>query len=128
MAHDPADVLSPSQTLVIWALLAKQGFAAQNDLGITVDASDRADLERREFVSTLKREQNALWLRLEEAGWAWAEEHLTKALPPGQTVLHNLMVRLDAHIKAKGERLIDVIGTSPKAGPLDPEMTGVVDA
>ena len=128
MAHDPADVLSPAQTLLIWALLAKQGFAAQNDMGITVDASDRDTLEKTGLISTLKREQNALWLRLEEAGWTWAEAHLTKALPPGQTVLHNLMVRLDAHLKVKGERLVDLIGTSPKAGPLDPEMTGVVDA
>ena len=128
MAHDPADVLSPSQTLLIWALLAKQGFAAQNDLGITVDASDRDHLEKQSLVSTLKREQNALWLRLEDTGWTWAQENLTKALPPSQTVLHNLMVRLDAHLKAKGESLIDVIGTSPKAGPLDPEATGIVDA
>ncbi len=97
-------------------------------MGITVDASDRDTLEKTGLISTLKREQNALWLRLEEAGWTWAEAHLTKALPPGQTVLHNLMVRLDAHLKVKGERLVDLIGTSPKAGPLDPEMTGVVDA
>ena len=102
--------------------------AAQSDLGVTVDASDRDHLEKQGLIGTLKREQNALWLKLEEAGWAWAQDNLTKALTPGQTVLHNLMVRLDAHLKAKGERLVDVIGTSPKAGPMDPELTGVVDA
>ena len=127
MAQDTPEVLSPSQTLLIWALVAKQGFAAQNDLGITVDASDRDLLEKQKLVSTLKREQNALWLRLEEAGWTWAQENLTKALPPTQTVLHNVMVRLDAHLKATGESLIGLIGTSPKAGPMDPELTGVID-
>ena len=128
MAHDPAEILSPTQTLLVWALLAKQGFAAQNDLGVSVDASDRDTLEKGKLISMVKREQNTLWLRLEEPGWTWAQEHLTKALPPGQTVLHNLMVRLDVHLKAKGESLVDVIGTSPKAGPMDPELTGVVDA
>ncbi len=117
------DILTPSQTMMIWALLARQGFAPQNDLGITVDASERDQLEDQGLVSQLKREQNELWLRLEEPGWAWAAEHLDKALPPSQQVLFHMMKRLDAHLKAHGETLADFIGTPPKPGKMDPELS-----
>lgn len=122
------DVLTPTQTLLIWALLSKQGYAAQNDLGLTLDANDRDKLETQKFITLVRREQNTLWLKLEDAGWAWAEAHLTKALPPNQIILHNMMVRIDAHLKAKGETLVGLIGLSPKAGPMDPELTDVVEA
>ena len=128
MAQAVANVLAPSQTLLVWALLAKQGYAAQKDLGVTIDASERDALEKSGLVSQITREHTTVWLRLEDAGWAWAQEHLTKALPPNQTVLHNMMVRIDAHLKAKGETLVDLIGNAPKAGSMDPELTGVVDA
>ncbi len=128
MTKATAGVLTPTQTLLIWALLAKQGHAAQHDLGTPVDAHERDDLEERRFVSSRTREHNTLWLKLEEAGWDWAEGHLTKALPPNQTVLHNMMVRIDAHLKASGESLVKLIGTPPMAGPMDPELTGVVEA
>ena len=121
-------VLTPTQTLLVWALLAKQGFAAQHDLGLAVDASERDELEEQHLISALTREQNVLWLKLEKAGWAWAEAHLTKALPASHLILHNMMVRIDAHLKSSGESLIRLIGTPPKAGPMDPELTGVVDA
>ena len=128
MTQIAPDVLTPTQTLLIWALLAKQGYAAQNDLGIPLDASEREELEAQKLISSIKREHNTLWLQLEDAGWAWAEGHLTKALPPNQIVLHNMMVRIDAHLKAKGETLVGLIGVSPKAGPMDPELTDVVKA
>ncbi len=113
---------------MMWALMAKQGYAAQNDLGISLDANDRDHLEAQKLIRLVKREHNTFWLKLEDAGWAWAEAHLTKALPPNQIVLHNLMVRIDAHLKARNESLIELIGVSPKAGPMDPELTAVVVA
>ncbi len=128
MTQIAPNVLTPTQTLLVWALLAKQGHAAQHDLGIAVDASERDELEAQHLISSMTREQNTLWLKLEDAGWTWAEAHLTKALPPNQLVLHNMMARIDAHLKAKGETLIGLIGNSPKAGPMDPELTNVVDA
>ena len=107
-------------------MIAKQGFATQG--GIGVDASDRDALERRTLISTPNRERKARWLRPEEAGWTWTQEHLAKTLPPGQIALHNLTVRLDAHPRAKGGNLVDVIDTSPKAGQMDPALADVVDA
>lgn len=117
------DILSPSQTLVIYALLSRQGFAPQNDLGVPVDATEREALESQKLISTIKREQNALWLRLEDAGWDWAQAHMTKALPSTQMVLHYFMVRLDAHLKQTGESLRDFIGELPGPGPLDPGLS-----
>ena len=128
MTQLATDVLTPTQTQLIWALLAQQGYAAQNSLGVPVDANERDELEAQHLITTLTREQNALWLKLEDAGWTWAEAHLTKALPPHQLVLHHMMVRIDAHLKAKGETLVELIGKSPKAGLMDPELTDVVDA
>ena len=82
----------------------------------------------RTLISTPNRERNAMWLRPEEAGWMWTQEHLAKTLPLGQIALHNLTVRLDAHPRAKGGNLVDVIDTSPKAGQMDPALADVVDA
>ncbi len=117
-----ADILTPTQTLLIFALLARSGFAPQNDLGITVDAAERDALEKEGLVSTIKREHNTLWLRLEDAGWDWAKNNLTKALPPNQLVLQHVFRRLDAHLKDTGESLAELFGTPPKPGPLDPEL------
>ncbi len=126
MASTPPDVLTPTQTLMMWALVAKQGYAAQNDLGISLDANDRDHLEAQKLISLVKREHNSLWLKLEHAGWTWAGAHLTKALPANQLVLHSMMVRIDAYLKASNKTLVELIGTSPKAGLMDAELTAVV--
>ena len=117
-----ADVLTPSQTLLVFALLARSGYAPQNDLGITVDATERDALEKDGLVSTMKREHNTLWVRLEQDGWDWARANMTKALPPNQLVLQAVFKRLDAHLDKTGESLADLFGTPPKPGPLDPEL------
>ena len=112
-----------------WALLAKQGYAAQNDdLGVPLDASKRQQLETQKLISSVKREHNTLWLKLEDAGQAWAEGHLTKALPPNQIVLNYMMVRIDAHLAAKDKTLVGLNGVPPKVDPMDPELTEVVKA
>ena len=128
MTHAAHDVLTPTQTHLIWALLAKQGYAAQHDLGVVIDPSERDELEAQRLISLMTREQNTIWLKLEDTGWVWAEAHLTKALPPSQLVLHNMMVCIDAHLKSTSGSLVDLIGRSPKAGLMDPELTGVIDA
>ena len=39
-----------------------------------------------------------------------------------------MMVRIDAHLKAKDETLVGLLGPSPKAGPIDPALTDAVEA
>lgn len=116
------DILTPTQTLLIFALLARSGFAPQNELGLTIDAGERDALEQDGLVSTVKREHNAMWIQLEPAGWDWAKDNLTKALPPNQLVLQNVFKRLDAHLADTGESLAELFGTPPEPGPLDPEL------
>ena len=121
MANTDGPVLSPEQALILLALVARQGFIAQNDLGIAVDAADRAALEHEALLTTEKREQNALWLRLTDKGWGWAEENLNKAVPPHQSVLHHLLLRIAAHLESTGETLRDFIG-EPETDALAPEL------
>lgn len=122
MAHTDWPVLSPEQTLVMYALVARQGFIAQNDLGVPIHSPDRILLEKQRLVETVKREQNALWMRLTEDGWSWCEAHMNKALPPTHSVLHHFLLRLSTHLEAHGETLQGFIG-KPEPGPMDPEAS-----
>ena len=116
-------VVSPEQTLILFALVARHGFAPQNDLGVPVDAADRTALERAGLVETLTREQNALWLSLTDAGWDWAGDNPTKALPASHVVLHHMMVRIGEHLARTGETLRTLIGDPPKPGKMDAELS-----
>lgn len=116
-------VVSPEQTLIVFALVARHGYAPQNDLGVPLDAADREALQQAGFVETLTREQNALWLSLTDAGWDWAGANLTKALPASFVVLHHMMVRIGAHLARTGETLRDLIGDPPKPGKMNAEFS-----
>ena len=115
-ANTKGPVLSPEQTLVMFALVARQGFIAQNDLGVPVDAGDREALEAEKLLATIKREQNALWVKLTDAGWAWVEDNMNKAVPQSHSVLHHLMIRIGAHLEEAGENLKSFIG-EPEVRP-----------
>lgn len=121
-ANTEGPVLSPEQTLVVYALVARQGFIAQNDLGVPISADDRVLLENEGLVETIKREQNALWLQMTDAGWDWAGANLRKALPPSHSAMHHLLLRLDAHLQSAGEDLRGFIG-EPEVGAMDPELS-----
>ena len=120
-ANTQGPVLSPEQTLMMFALVARQGFIAQNELGVPVDAGDREVLDSQRLVTTVKREQNALWLKLTDAGWSWVEDNTNKAVPPSHSVVHHLMQRIGAHLREAGEDLKTFIGT-PEVGAMDPEL------
>lgn len=121
-ANTKGPVLSPEQSLIMFALVARQGFVAQNDLGAPVDAGDRERLEGEKLLTTVKREQNALWLKLTDAGWSWIEDNTNKAVPPSHSVVHHLMNRIGAHLAETGESLRSFIG-EPEVDAMDPELT-----
>ena len=121
-ANTDGPVLTPEQTLAVFALVARQGFVAQNDLAVPFAAADREALEGAGLVTTVKREQNALWLQMTDAGWHWAGANLNKALPPAHTAMHHLLVRLDAHLSSAGENLRGLIG-EPEIGAMDAELS-----
>ena len=120
-ANTKGPVLTPEQTLVMFALVAQQGFIAQNDLGVTVDAGDREMLDEEGLLTSVKREQNALWLKLTDTGWAWVADNTNKAVPPSHSVVHHLMQRIGTHLQAAGENLRTFIG-EPEVGAMDPEL------
>lgn len=120
-ANTDGPVLTPEQTLLMFALVARQGFVAQNDLGVPVDAGDRETLDREGLIVSVKREHNALWLRLTDEGWTWVADNTNKAVPPSHSVVHHLMQRIGAHLHEAGEDLKSFIG-EPEVGALDPEL------
>ena len=122
-ANTDGPVLTPEQMLVLFALVARQGYAPQNALDVPCDAGDRESIEQAGLIETILREQNAYWLKLTDAGWAYAGDNCNKAVPPAHNVVHHLMVRIGAHLRTKGEDLRGFIGT-PEAGKMDPELTG----
>ena len=105
--------LTPGQTLLVWGLLARQGVAAQADIMPAVKKADREALERGKLVTATKRSR-ALWLKLEDAGWSWAAQHLRDPLPEAQRALHGIMTRLHDHLAGSGETLADFIGAAPE--------------
>ena len=116
-------VVSPEQTLILFALVARHGYAPQNDLGVPLDASDREALVKAGLVETLTREHTVLWLNLTDAGWDWAGANLTKALPASFVVLHHMMARIGEHLARTGETLRELIGNPPKPGKMDAELS-----
>ena len=116
-------VVSPEQTLILFALVARHGYAPQNDLGVPLDAADREALIKAGLIETLKREHTVLWLNLTEAGWTWAGANLTKALPASYVVMHHMMVRIGEHLARTGETLRGLVGDPPKPGKMDAELS-----
>ena len=116
-------VVSPEQTLILFALVARHGYAPQNDLGVPLDAADREALIKAGLVETLKREHTVLWLNLTDAGWDWAGANLTKGLPASFVVLHHMMVRVGEHLARTGETLRGLVGDPPKPGKMDAELS-----
>lgn len=121
-ANTKGPVLSPEHTLIMFALVARQGFIAQNDLGVPVEAADREALDGAGLMTSIKREHNALWLQLTDAGWTWVGDNMNKAVPQSHSVVHHLMVRIAAHLGEAGEDLKSFIG-EPETGLMDPELT-----
>ena len=123
IAESSDGVVSPEQTLILFALVARHGYAPQNDLGVPLDAADREALQKAGFIETLNREHTVLWLNLTEAGWDWAGANLTKALPASFVVLHHMMVRIGEHLARAGETLRGLIGNPPEPGKMDAELS-----
>jgi hypothetical protein len=105
--------LSPTQALLLFGLLARHGKCAQADLMPKVKKADREALARAKLIA-INKLGRGYTLILSDAGWAWAAEHLSVALPRPQRTLSDLLLRLGEHLKANGETLADFIGAQPE--------------
>jgi hypothetical protein len=111
---------TPTQALLLFGLLARQGACAQAELMPKVKKADRETLVREKLItSTPKR---PLRLTLVDLGWSWAAENLgTANLPPAQRALSDLCARLREHLATSGGTLADFIGSKPEGISPPPE-------
>jgi hypothetical protein len=105
--------LTPSQSLLVWCLLANQGVVKQKDVAPAVKKVDREILVRTKLLHVTKQ-GNSFFLRLEDDGWAWAVAHLRANLPPAYNVLQGFLIRLDEHLRKADITLADFIGPAPE--------------
>ncbi len=101
------DELSPTQAQALWGLLARQGRAPASEVKSKVD---RDALVTGGFVEADKATKT---VALTDRGWNWAGTHFDAALPPAQRVLQDLLLRLGAHLRSRGETLATFIGEAP---------------
>jgi hypothetical protein len=109
LSYDP----TPTQALLIFRLLARQGACAQAELKTKVQVGDREALVKAKMI-TAPKVGRGFKLKLEDAGWAWTATHLTAALPPAQQTLSDFLARLSEHLARSGETLANFIGSKPE--------------
>jgi hypothetical protein len=109
VSHNP----TPTQALLLFGLVANQSKSRQADLLPKVKKVDREALVRAKFITAAKVGRG-LVLTLEDAGWAWVEEHFASVvLPPAQRTLANLLARLAEYLAKKEDTLANFIGAEP---------------
>jgi len=120
MAHE----ITPLQTLILWALLARGGSGFQNELKPEPTKENREALVRAGFISAEKRNR-ALFLQAEDKGWHWASENMDAEIstrsPAGAVILRDLLLRLGAFTKARNIALAEVLAPRPAALPAAPD-------
>jgi hypothetical protein len=110
--------LTPAQALLLFGLLASHGECPQAELNPAVKKADREALVKARLI-TAGKVGRGLYLKLEDAGWAWAAAHLSHALPPSQRALHEMLARVGEHLVSKRETLAEFIG-SKRASAVSP--------
>jgi hypothetical protein len=113
--------LTKTQTLILWALLAKTGGTSpQKSIRPDVKKSDRDALVRAGLIAHEKRGRE-LWLKIADKGWAWATNHLDADLPTyspaAGVILRDWLTRLKAYMEAQGIALMDVLGPQQRPKP-----------
>jgi hypothetical protein len=104
----------PTQALLLFGLLARQGECAQADLLPKVKKADREALVEEKLI-TVEKLGRGLKLTLADAGWAWTASHLSVELPPAQRTLSDILNRLSEHLERNGETLADFVGSKPQS-------------
>ena len=117
--------LTPQQTMLLWTLLAEGGEAWQQDIKPPVDAKVRAALQQARLVETgmqkNARNKRALVISVTDAGWAFANEHLSAPLPDkvqgAAPVLQKWLTRLHGFMRQRGVTLADIFAPPASDAP-----------
>ncbi len=92
-----------------------------------VDASSRKQLEKLGLIECEKVGRGAQRVLLTEAGWAWAADHLTHALPrqsyQGTRVLEEVLQALAGFLRQRQVALAELASTPPST-PASPVVSG----
>jgi hypothetical protein len=112
------------QTLILWALLGRDGAAAfQNELKPEPEKADRLALEEAGLVKSEPRQNRRIWIEVTERGWEWAGRNLGAQLPAGSPagsqILRAWLIRLKTFMDAKGFVLADVLAPQSAAKPVN---------
>lgn len=123
--------LSPTQTLVLWYLIANGGQAWLQEINPALKPSDRTALERARLIEVERRRnertrRKAQWVEVTDAGWAWANDHLDAELPAktqaASPILRAWLTRLHGFMKRRGVALAEIVGDQTFS-PQPPELT-----
>ena len=110
--------VTPTQTLILWSLLARHGHAPQGDLVPAVKKADREALAALGLVALEKRGRSFM-LTVTDRGWHWASDHLDAPLPPAFRTLQDWLARTGQHLARTGGTLADLIGPAPEPAPVE---------
>lgn len=102
-----------TQTLIIWALLARGGQSFAKDLKPEVKKADRAALTNAGLITCEKGPRGALKLEVTDKGWDWASRHLGADLPKASTagvsILQAWLIRLSQYMQTSGVSLANIL-------------------
>lgn len=101
------DELTPTQSLALWGLLARQGRAPE------AEVKPKADRDALVAGGFAEADKPSKTVALTDRGWNWAGTHLDASLAPAQRPLQDLLARLGAHLQASGGTLAEFIGEAP---------------
>jgi hypothetical protein len=105
-----------TQTLMMWALLAKGGESYAKDLKPEVKRPDRTSLVSVGLIASAKGARGAFRLEVTDKGWAWAADHLSAELPTGSkagaVILQEWLTRLARYMRAKDVSLAEILATA----------------
>jgi hypothetical protein len=97
--------------LIMWALLARGGSAFASEIRPEAEKAHREALQREKLITVEKRNRSN-WIEVTDAGWAWAEEHLSASLPDksyaGTAILQSWLSQLDGFLKQRKIRLFEL--------------------
>lgn len=126
---------SPIQTLILWALLARDGGDFQKNIKPELKPEHRKPLEGAGLIEVEKRattvyrkdgkatRQRANYIALTERGWAWAANHLDAPVAARSTaaapILQAIMAKLKTHLQSRNLTLAEFIcpGSEPHPEP-----------
>lgn len=117
--------LTPTQTLLLWRLIAEGG-QFQADIKPAISPKDRSALLRDGLVSSEKRQKGGkgrtiLYLEATDHGWSWAADNLDAPLPlrsiGAAPILQAWLTKLKAYLWRSGIPLAEVLSGSAVATP-----------